>query len=73
MLVAQRALAHGANPALARREEHPAFVALPPERRLAEERRHYTIARVWEPLQVVPGFSSTGVPICAASTHTILM
>jgi hypothetical protein len=33
----------------------------------------YTIARVWEPFQDAPGFSSTGEPICAASTQTILM
>lgn len=33
----------------------------------------YTIARVWDPLHVAPGFSSTGEPICAASTQTILM
>jgi hypothetical protein len=73
VIVAQRPLADGAHPALARREEHSAFVALPPERRLAEERWHYTIARVWEPLHVPPGLSSTGAPICAASTHTIRM
>ena len=33
----------------------------------------YTIARVWKPLQDVPGLSSTGDPICAASIHTIFM
>jgi hypothetical protein len=33
----------------------------------------YTIARVWEPLHDAPGLSSTGDPICAASTQTILM
>lgn len=32
----------------------------------------YTIARVWEPLHVAAGFSSTGDPICAASMQTIL-
>jgi hypothetical protein len=33
----------------------------------------YTMARVWEPLHDAPGLSSTGVPICAASTQIILM
>jgi hypothetical protein len=33
----------------------------------------YTIARVWEPLHVAPGLSSTGEPICAASMQTILI
>ena len=33
----------------------------------------YTIARVWVPLHDAPGLSSTGEPICAASTQTILM
>ena len=33
----------------------------------------YTIARVWKPLHDVPGLSSTGDPICAASMHTIFM
>jgi hypothetical protein len=33
----------------------------------------YTIARVCDPLHVAPGLSSTGEPICAASTQTILM
>ena len=33
----------------------------------------YTMARVCEPLHVADGFSSTGEPICAASTQTILM
>ena len=33
----------------------------------------YTIARVCEPLHVAAGLSSTGEPICAASTQTILM
>ena len=32
----------------------------------------YTIARVCEPLHDPAGLSSTGVPICAASTQTIL-
>ncbi len=31
----------------------------------------YTIARVWAPLHDVPGLSSTGEPICAASMQTI--
>jgi hypothetical protein len=33
----------------------------------------YKIARVWVPLHVAAGFSSTGDPICAASTQTIRM
>ncbi|GAC1483476.1 MAG: hypothetical protein NVS1B5_02690 [Gemmatimonadaceae bacterium] len=33
----------------------------------------YTIASVWEPLHDALGLSSTGAPICAASTQTILM
>ena len=33
----------------------------------------YTIARVWEPFQDAPGFSSTGEPICAASMQTIFI
>jgi hypothetical protein len=33
----------------------------------------YTIAKVWDPLHDALGLSSTGEPICAASTHTILM
>jgi hypothetical protein len=33
----------------------------------------YTSARVCEPLHDAPGFSSTGEPICAASTQTIFM
>lgn len=72
MIIAQRPLAAGAHPALPRNEEDSALVALPLERGLAEKRRHYTIASVWEPLHDAPGLSSTGVPICAASTHTIL-
>jgi len=32
----------------------------------------YTIAKVWDPLHVASGLSSTGEPICAASTQTIL-
>src|SRR4051812_1996485 len=40
VVVAQRALADGAHSSLARREENSALVALPSERRLAEERRH---------------------------------
>jgi hypothetical protein len=31
----------------------------------------YTMARVWEPFHDAPGLSSTGEPICAASTQTI--
>ena len=33
----------------------------------------YTSARVCEPPHDAPGFSSTGEPICAASTQIILM
>ena len=33
----------------------------------------YRIARLCEPPHVAPGFSSTGEPICAASTQIILM
>lgn len=33
----------------------------------------YTTARVWDPLHDAPGLSSTGDPICAASTQTIRM
>ena len=33
----------------------------------------YTSARVCEPTHDAPGLSSTGDPICAASTQTILM
>jgi hypothetical protein len=71
MLVAQRALAVGAHPALARSEKQSAFVALPGVDGFAEDRWHYTIASVCAPLQDVPGLSSTGAPICAASMQTM--
>jgi hypothetical protein len=71
MVIAQSALALGAHPAFPGGEKDSALVALPAKGRLAEERRHYTRAKVCDPLQDVPGLRSTGEPIWAASMHTI--
>jgi len=71
VVVAQRALALGAHPAFTGGEKDSALVALPAKSGLAEERRHYTSARICDPLQDAPGLSSTGEPIWAASMHTI--
>lgn len=71
VVIAQRALALGAHPAFSGGKKDSALVALPAKGGLAEERGHYTSARVCDPLQDAPGLSSTGEPICAASMQTI--